>query len=278
VRNRDPGSALNTGGADRRAPAAQRRGTTALLLRAYHEDRDLAARQRLIELHLPLVRAVARGFAHRGESLEDLVQVGSIGLIKAVDRFDPTKGRDLASFAVPTIAGEIRNHLRDRATVVRIPRRTGQLNARLRREREDLAASLHRPPTMAELARQAGMAEREVAAAVEAEGMRSPLPLEATVNGGEVDNGASAAIAVDDVFASSNDRLLLVAGFRVLDARQRRILHLRFFAGMSQAEIAREVGLSQVQVSRVIRGSLERMRDALGRDPSVASSRTPCEV
>jgi RNA polymerase sigma-B factor len=219
---------------------------------------DLAARERLIEAHLPLVRALARRYAHRGERLEDLVQVGAIGLIEAIDRFDPAKGHDLASFAVPTITGHIRNHLRDRAELVRIPRRVGELSVRLRADRRELAARLARTPTVSELARQAGIGEDEALEAMATERARTPLPLPPA--GGV---GADPAIRVDDAFASADDRLLLAAGFRALDARQRRILHLRFFAGLSQAEIAREVGLSQIQVSRLIRASLERLRRAL---------------
>ena len=254
-----------------RGRAAARRGRTADLLRSYRAG-DLTARARLIELHLPLVRALARRYANRGERLEDLVQVGSIGLIEAIDRFDPERGSDLVSFAVPTITGEIRNHLRDRTTVVRIPRRAGQLNVRVRAETESLASRLRRAPTLAELARETGVGENDVAEAIETERARSPLPLP-TGNGSGAETDT--AILVDGVFDSSEDRLLLAAGFRALDARQRRILHLSFFAGLSQAEIAAEVGLSQIQVSRVIRASLERLRGAIGRDQQLAPVARP---
>jgi RNA polymerase sigma-B factor len=236
------------------ATAVSRRELTADLLQVYRETGDRSARKRLIELHLPLVRVLARKYAHRGERLEDLVQVGSVALIEAIDRFDPRKGDDLASFAVPTITGEIKNHLRDRTSVVRIPRRLRERDVRLRAAREALTARLCRQPTLSELAREAGIPEAE---AIEEAPTAVPLQtVAATAN----DDG--------DAFDSSEDRLLLAACFRTLDARQRRILHLRFFAGLSQAEIAREVGLSQIQVSRVIRASLERMRGALGRDES----------
>jgi RNA polymerase sigma-B factor len=241
------------------------------LLRGYRQNGDLAARERLIELQLPLVRALARRYAHCGERLEDLVQVGAIGLIEAIDRFDPAKGSDLASFAVPTITGEIKNHLRDRAALVRIPRRFGQLNVVLRAERRDLAARLSRAPTLSELARHAGIREDEVREALASELVRTPVPLPPADDGAESDP----AVLVDDAFESADDRLLLAAGFRALDRRQRRILHLRFFAGMSQAEIAREVGLSQIQVSRVIRTSLERLRGALEPRRVQAPAATP---
>jgi RNA polymerase sigma-B factor len=242
-----------------RVRVAERCGGTADLLRVYRETGDPGARERLIRLHLPLVRTLARRYAHRGERLEDLVQVGSIGLIEAIDRFDPEKGSDLGSFAVPTIVGEIKNHLRDRTSVVRIPRRVAELNVRLRAERDSLTARLRRPPTLSELAREAGIAETDATEAIETERARAAVPLPA-----DDDRDADAAV-IDDVFDPSDDRLLLAAGFRTLDARQRRILHLRFFEGLSQSEIAREVGLSQMQVSRVIRASLERMRGALDR-------------
>jgi RNA polymerase sigma-B factor len=251
-----------------RGRGAGRRETSTDLMRSYGAG-DPTARERLIELHLPLVRALARRYANRGERLEDLVQVGSIGLIEAIDRFDPERGSDLVSFAVPTITGEIKNHLRDRTTIVRIPRRIGQLHVRVRVERENLAARLCRPPTLSELARETGVGENDVAEAIQTEQARTPLPLQS----GKGDSDA--AMLVDDVYGSSDDRLLLAAGFRALDARQRRIMHLRFFAGLSQAEIADEVGLSQIQVSRLIRTSLERLRGALGRDQSLAPVAKP---
>jgi RNA polymerase sigma-B factor len=187
------------------------------LLRRYHRTRDVRAREQLVELHLPLVQMLARRYADRGERLEDLVQVGSIGLLEAIDRFDPERGSDLASFAVPTITGVIRRHLRDRTTIVRMPR--------------PLAEQARRPVCV-------------------------PLAEGASA---EVDG----ALQVDGTFDASEERLLLAAGFRALAPRERRILKLRFFAGLSQAEIAREVGLSQIQVSRLIRASLERMRAVL---------------
>jgi RNA polymerase sigma-B factor len=248
-----------------RGRAGDRRERTTDLLGRYRAG-DLGARARLIELHLPLVRALARRYANRGERLEDLVQVGSIGLIQAIDRFDPERGRDLVSFAVPTITGEIQNHLRDRTAVVRIPRRIGQLNARVRVETESLSIRLRRPPTLSEVADEAGVREHDVAEAIGTDGARAPVSLPPANGNGNAD----AAILVDGVYDSSEDRLLLAAGFRSLDERQRRILHLRFFAELSQAEIADEVGISQMQVSRVIRTSLERLRGALGGDVPVA--------
>ena len=241
-----------------------RREESRILLLRYRRTGDVAARERLIQLHLPLVRALARRHAHCGERHEDLVQVGSIGLIEAIDRFDPERGSDLASFAIPTITGAIRNHLRDRTTAVRIPRRLAELNVSLQPRRQSLSERLSRPPTVTELARDAGVREDDVVEAMETERARTSVPLS---TGGDEEMLHRAGV-VEDTFDSCDDRLLLAAGFRTLDERQRRILHLRFFAGLSQAEIGREVGLSQVQVSRLIRTSLERMRGALDQDRS----------
>jgi RNA polymerase sigma-B factor len=233
------------------------------LLRIYRRTGDPAARERLVELYLPLVRALARRFTYCGEAMDDLVQVGSIGLIKAIDRFDPERGADLASFAVPTITGEIKNHLRDRSAAVRAPRRLAELRLSLRGSRARLAASLARAPTLSELAREAGIDEARVAEAIEMERAGRFVSLsEADEDYGDV----HAVMTAEDAFGACDDRLLLAAGFRTLAERERRILHLRYFAGLSQAEIAREVGLSQIQVSRLIRASLERMRSALNQN------------
>lgn len=232
------------------------------LLDRYHRTGDREARGRLIELHLPLVRALARRYAHRGEGLEDLVQVGSIGLIEAIDRFDPERSTDFRGFAIPTIAGEIKRHLRDRSSVVRIPRRPAELALSLRPARAALAARLRRSPSPAELAEEAGVREDEVLEAMETERARRPLELASDDTGA----GALERTAVEDAYAVSEERLLLAAGFRTLAERERRILHLRYFGGLSQSEIAKEVGLSQNQVSRLISASLERLHGALDAD------------
>jgi RNA polymerase sigma-B factor len=255
--------AIRTDATCDRGLGGERRSTrhaSAALLRRYHRTGDREARSSLIELHLPLVRTLARRYAHRGEGFEDLVQVGSIGLIEAIDRFDPGRGRDFAGFAIPTIAGEIKRHLRDRSTVVRIPRRPAELAVALRPAHEALSARLRRLPSAAELAEEAGVGENDVLEALETERARRPLEL---ASGDGVGAALEATRTVEDAYATSEERLLLAAGFRTLAERERRILHLRFFEGLSQAEIAREVGLSQNQVSRLIRDSLARLRSAL---------------
>jgi RNA polymerase sigma-B factor len=230
------------------------------LLLAYHRTRDDLARERLVELHLPLVRTLARRYARCGERLDDLEQVGAIGLLEAIERFDPDRGSDLAAYAVPTITGEMRNHLRDRSAPVRVPRRLSELTRRMRPPRELLTARLRRQPTLSELAREVGMREEEVSEAIESDRARTPVSLWTE----DEKRGLERATTVDDAFDASDDRLLLAAAFRTLAERERRILHLRYFGGLSQREIALELGLSQIQVSRLIRASLDRLRATLG--------------
>ena len=211
------------------------------------------ARSELIERHLGLVASVARRYQGGAEPLEDLVQVGTIGLIKAVDRFDPARGTELSTFAVPLIEGEIRHHLRDRVPLVRAPRPVRELGARIRRAADAYAARHGRAPTALELAAALGVGEDDVAAALAGSAGAAGVPLA---------DGAEAA-APDDGFAASEHRLLLAQGWRRLEPRERRILELRFFEDRSQAEIGRAVGLSQAQVSRLIAATLERLRGEL---------------
>jgi RNA polymerase sigma-B factor len=240
------------------------------LAHSYWRAGDPAARDRLVELYLPLARAIARRYGNCGERVEDLVQVASISLIEAIERFDPERGSSVSGFVVPTVTGAIKNHLRDRAAAVRVPRRQAELARRLRAPRSRLAARLGRSPSVAELARETGIAEAEVAQAIETERNGRVVSLS------DADDGESErSTAFDDAVEATHDRLLVAAGFRALTERERRILHLRFFSGLSQTEIAREVGLSQVQVSRLLRSSLERMRSALDQGTTTAAPRQP---
>jgi RNA polymerase sigma-B factor len=226
-----------------------------MLLKSWCERRDPDARRQLIERHLPLVRALVRRFAGRGEQLDDLTQIGAIGLIKAVDRFDPQRGVSLAAYAIPTIQGEVRRHLRDRAEPLRLPRSRGELGAHLAKRREALTAERGRPPTLAELAAAAGRSLEEVGEALEQ--IRS-VPLDryaATVPDG----------AAERRLELGEERAALERGLRALGRRERRIVGLRYFAGMSQSCIAAEIGLSQVHVSRLLRESLGKLRDELGQ-------------
>jgi RNA polymerase sigma-B factor len=234
------------------------------LLCAYHQRGDLEARDQLIRQYLPLVRSLARRYAGRGEDLEDLVQVGSIGLIKAIDRFKPERGLDLGAFAIPTIVGEIKRHLRDKAFPIRVPRRLQELNVQLRACAAELSADLERPGTVAELAKSADVRPDEAVEALACERSQKPLSLSAAINrDGEVD-ALERTGGVDGGYELGEDRVLLARGLRVLDERERRLIHLGFFEGLSQAQIARRVGISQIHVSRLTRRALQKLRAEIG--------------
>jgi RNA polymerase sigma-B factor len=234
--------------------------TVNALLVAYHRDGDREARERALVELMPLVRALAARYAGRGEPLEDLVQVGSIGLIKAVDRFDVDRGVDFTSYAVPTIVGEIRRHFRDRAWAMHVPRRLKELSVSLSRILDTLATELGRSPTIAEIAAAAGVEEEEAIEALDSLNAYSTRSLSAPFEEGS-DDGLTEKLGTDDAgYAGVEDGSLLATGLDALDERERRIVELRFFHEMTQSQIAAEVGISQMHVSRLLRSSLATMR------------------
>jgi RNA polymerase sigma-B factor len=232
------------------------------LLRRYHEGGDLEARQQLIEQYLPLVRSLARRYANRGEQLEDLVQVGSIGLIKAIDRFDVERGVELTTYATPNIIGEIKRHFRDKGWSVRVPRGLQELNVRLSHLLERLTVELERSPTIPELAEAAGVTEEEVLEALESGQAYTTVSLSGPVGSGEEGelDPLESLGELEHEYEISEDRAVLAPGLSILDERERRILHLRFWGGLTQSQIAQQVGISQMHVSRLIRRSLEKVR------------------
>jgi len=217
-------------------------------------------RAELIEQHMPLVRALAWRFRHRGERYEDLVQVGAIGLIHATDRFAPERGGCFAAFAAPTIAGEIQRHLRDRVGVVRVPRRIQELRGALRRAERELGERLGRAPTIAELAAATGAAAEQVARALSAE---AAAGAQRGARRQTLDGDWDADQRVARELATCEDRLALAGGFRALEERERQVVALRYYRELSQAEIARHVGISQAQVSRLLAGALAKLRREL---------------
>ena len=242
-----------------------------VLLRRYHEQGDLAAREQLIEQYMSLVRSLARRYSYRGEQLEDLVQIGAIGLIKAIDRFDLSRGVELTTYATPNIIGEIKRHFRDRGWAVRVPRGLQELNIQLSRVIEELTVQNGRSPTIPELAKAASVTDEEVLEALESGRAYSSLSLSAG-SGGNDDDGELDPLeslgAEEHQYEVSEDRAVLEPGFRVLDERERKILHLRFFEGLTQSQIAQQVGISQMHVSRLIRRSLEKIRDEIAAEQS----------
>jgi len=226
-----------------------------MLLEEWCERRSPDARRRLIEQHLPLVRSLARRFAHRGEPLDDLVQIGAVGLIKAVDRFDPRRGRSLAAYAAPTITGEIRRYLRDASQPLRVPRGRLELGVLVSERREALIAERGRQPTVAELAAATGRSIEEVGATI--------APLRAV----PFDTWADTAFdrAAEHQLELGEERVVLASALRSLARRERQIVGLRYLDGRSQRGIASELGLSQVHVSRLLRASLGKLRDEIGQ-------------
>jgi len=246
-----------------------------ILLRKYHEEGDLAAREKLIEQYMSLVRSLARRYSYRGEQLEDLVQIGAIGLIKAIDRFDLDRGVELTTYATPNIIGEIKRHFRDKGWSVRVPRGLQELNVQLSRLVESLTVQLGRSPTIPELAKAAGVEEESVLEALESGRAYSSLSLSVGSGGGEGDEDLDPMESIgteEHEFEVSEDRAVLAPGFRVLDDRERKILQLRFFDGLTQSQIAQQVGISQMHVSRLIRRSLEKIREEIASDETSTTS------
>ncbi|TML76778.1 MAG: SigB/SigF/SigG family RNA polymerase sigma factor [Actinobacteria bacterium] len=239
-----------------------------ILLRRYHEDGDLQAREQLIEQYMSLVRSLARRYSYRGEQLEDLVQIGAIGLIKAIDRFDLERGVELTTYATPNIIGEIKRHFRDKGWSVRVPRGLQELNVQLSRLVEQLTVQLARSPTIPELAKAAGVEEEEVLEALESGRAYTSLSLSAGGGGGDEDDldPLESLGTEEHQYEVSEDRAVLAPGFKALDDRERKILQLRFFEGLTQSQIAQQVGISQMHVSRLIRRSLEKIRETIAED------------
>ena len=230
--------------------------------RAYPRDTS-TTREQMVERHLGLARHLARRYSDSGEPLDDLVQVASLGLVKAVDRFDPERGVAFTTFAVPTILGELRRHFRDRGWALRVPRDLKDASLRVSRA---LAEHNGRSPTPADLALKTGMSIEEVVEALEVAGAHRAVSLDAPAR---IDGEGTATLldqfgAADDELERAGDRATLSRLTGVLDEREREILRLRFEEDLTQREIGDLIGVSQMQVSRLIRAALTRMREAAG--------------
>ncbi len=251
--------------AKRPASAEKARQQDRELLRKYHEDGDTTAREQLIRRHLPLVRSLARRYAGRGESLEDIEQVGAIGLIKAIDRFELDREVSLATYATPNVVGEIKRHFRDKGWAIRVPRALQELNASMSGAIERLTTKHGRSPTVAEIAAELKTSPEEVLEAMEVGSAYSTVSL-STGPAGEEELDPLETIGTEDVeFERSEDRAALEPALGRLLVREREILRMRFEEGLPQTQIAARVGLSQMHVSRLIRKSLTMMREELGR-------------
>jgi RNA polymerase sigma-B factor len=245
-------------------------------MRLRHEG-DPCAREALIARFLPLARSLARRYDRSTESLEDLVQVASLGLVKAVDRFDPTRGTAFASFAVPVILGELRRHFRVHGWAVHVPRGTQELALRIEYARREIGESRGRAPTVRELAEYLELDQEDVLAGMRAGQAYRALSLHATCPSPDeqvTQTYGDVLGAEDERYELVEDALVLGAALRHLTERERRVLGLRFHEQLTQTEIASRVGVSQMQVSRLLRGSLGRLREIAGADADESIPRT----
>jgi RNA polymerase sigma-B factor len=226
----------------------------------YAATRSPDLRDQLIDSHLGLSQFLARRYRDRGEPIDDLVQVASIGLVKAVDRFDPDLGFEFSTFATRYILGELKRHFRDRTWSVRPPRRLQDLHLRLDAVVADLTQQLQRSPTIPEIAVQAGAPEEDVLEAMEAARGYRAISLDAPAGGDGSDPGSR--LGQDDAeLHQTEDRASLAALLSRLPERQADIVRLRFFDGLTQSEIGARLGISQVHVSRLLERSLSQMRE-----------------
>ena len=245
-----------SGDADRRAIEDD------LFARLCDPDTDEASHHRirdeLVQMHLPLVRHIARRYADRGEPMDDVVQAGTVGLIQAVDRYQPDHGAAFSSFAVPTILGAIRRHFRDATWSVKVPRRVQELRGRIDAAHDELAQALGRSPTVAEVAERAGVEVDDVLDSLELGRVREMTPLD-----GRTGDEGPLADRLGDIDAALNeveDKQTVERLLATLPERERAIMMMRFYQGRSQSQIADELGMSQMHVSRLLARSLAQLR------------------
>jgi RNA polymerase sigma-B factor len=234
----------------------------AQLLERYARSRAPELRERLVRRYMPLARYSASRYARSHESFDDLLQVASIGLLKAIDRYEPARGVEFSSYALPTMAGELRRHFRDRGWNVRPPRELQEHALAVERVTRDLIVDAGRAPTVSEIAERAGLDEEAVLEAREALASRSAVSFSLPVAGDDGHELGDSLGAWDPGFDGAEDRALVDGLLRQLSRREREIVRLRFDQDLTQFEIGERVGLSQMHVSRVLRSALEKLRTA----------------
>jgi RNA polymerase sigma-B factor len=248
---------------ERRSPSIMAVSSGELFDRWY-EGHDLRARDALIERFLPLARKLARRYSGNSEPYDDLVQVASLGLVKAVERFDPTRGFAFTSFAVPTILGELKRYFRDSAWALHVDRSAQELARRIAHARREVSRQRGRSPTVGELAEYLECSEEEVLDGLMTGEAFDTVSLDAPLSGGEdADNRLEALGGEDGRLDRVDEQATVFAAAQRLPERERRILYLRFGEDLTQAEIAQRVGVSQMQVSRLLRKSVQRLRDLI---------------
>jgi RNA polymerase sigma-B factor len=246
------------------------RRDAASLLRRFHSDRDEATREALVVRFLPLAYDVARRYQRMGEPLDDLVQVACVGLVKAIDRFDPERGVAFSTYAVPTMIGELKRHFRDTAWAVHLPRSLSERWLAVERAGRELRSTLRRSPTVAEIAKHLDMPADEVLAAMEAGRARGTLSLDSSP-GSDLDGGQGrqgewrpeTLGVTDERLDLIHDAVSVANAVHELSPLERQVLRLRFLQEMTQAEIAGHTGVSQMQVSRIIRRALEHLNQRI---------------
>jgi RNA polymerase sigma-B factor len=240
------------------------------LLSRFARTRDQAAREELVTRFLPLASGLASRYRDRGERLEDLEQVARLGLLKAIDGFDDTRGTGFPAYATPTILGELRRHFRDRSWAVRVPRDLKEALPRIRTAVADLATEKGRMPEAEEVADATNMEESEVLEALEASRTARPASLDAPASARLAEEGAIPLVeqvgGQDEHLDQVEYNVMLEERLEQLSDRDREVLHLSFVEDLTQSEIGERIGVSQMQVSRIIRSSLERLRDDADED------------
>jgi RNA polymerase sigma-B factor len=243
------------------------------LLERYHATRDAALREELVHRYLPFARGLAMRYRSGSEPSEDLIQVASLGLVNAIDRFDPGRGAPFTAFAAPTILGELKRHFRDRVWTMRVPRSLKERIADVEEAITKLTGTLQRSPSVAEVAEQLGLNEVEVLEALEASDTRSPLSLDHPGPAESDEAPAREWIGEEDErFEIVEDRATVEQALPALSERERLVLHLRFVEDWTQSQIAERIGCSQMHVSRILRRTLQRIREEIAEgqvpDPS----------
>ena len=238
------------------------------LFRRYRLEDDEAARDELIAMYLNLVKYLASRFRNRGEPIDDLIQVGSIGLIKAIDRFDIERQVEFTTYATPTIVGELKRYFRDKGWAIKVPRRLQELSFKVNQAVDALTQKLQRSPTIAEIGEYLGVTSEEVLEAMETSAAYNFVSLESD-RGGDSDDSFSILEYVgkdDALMAIIDDRTTLSVAFKKLTPQEQKVLYLRFYQGLTQTEIARQLEISQMQVSRLLRRTLKILRENIVRE------------
>ena len=230
-----------------------------------HPDRAVL-RARAIEAWLPLVRHLAARYHGRGEPADDLMQTATVGLIKAIDRYDPERGAEFSSFAIPTVLGEIKRHFRDRTWSVRVPRRTQELRMAITEANNVLMQSLERSPTVADVAAHLDITEEEVLEGLEGARAYSAASLSTPVSEDQSMELGDTLGADDHEYEMTELRMVLGSALATLDEREQRILSLRFYGNLTQSDIAAQIGVSQMHVSRLIARALGKLRTQMTDD------------